>query len=90
MVWTLCSYRFSAECGRLMVLCPDKMTPCSKVGFCQREEGCIRGLFALLQAPFGAAAAIEHRPDVPFWSGIAADAAQVQYWLLHSRLRQRG
>jgi len=25
------SYRFSAGCGRLMVLCPDDMTPCLKV-----------------------------------------------------------
>jgi hypothetical protein len=58
--------------------------------FCRREEGCIGGLFALLQAPFGAAAAIEHCPDVPFWSGVAAGAAQVQYWSLHLRPRQGG
>ena len=31
MVWTLCSYCFSAGCGRLMVLCPDDMAPCPKV-----------------------------------------------------------
>ena len=31
MVWTLCSYRFSTGSGRLMVLCPDDMTPCPKV-----------------------------------------------------------
>jgi hypothetical protein len=35
------------------------------------------GYLHLLQAPFGAAAAIEHRPDVPFWSGVAAGLAQV-------------
>ena len=28
MVLTLCTYRFSARWGRLMVLCPDDMTPC--------------------------------------------------------------
>ena len=27
------------------------------------------GYLHLLQAPLGAAAAVEHRPDVPFWSG---------------------
>ena len=36
------------------------------------------GYLHLLQAPLGAAAAIEHRPDVPFRSGVAAGAAQVQ------------
>ena len=45
------------------------------------------GYLHLLQAPFGAAAATEHRPDVPFWSGIAAGPAQVHYWSL---LRDRG
>jgi len=48
------------------------------------------GYLHLLQAPFDAAAAIEHRPDVPFWSGIAAGAAQAQYWSLHSRPQQGG
>jgi hypothetical protein len=28
MVWTLCLYGFSAGHGRLMVLCPDDITPC--------------------------------------------------------------
>jgi hypothetical protein len=28
MVWTLCLYGFSAGHGRLMVLCPDSITPC--------------------------------------------------------------
>jgi hypothetical protein len=28
MVWALCSYGFSAGRGRLMVLCPDNITPC--------------------------------------------------------------
>jgi hypothetical protein len=28
LVWTLCSYGFSAGHGRLMVLCPDDITPC--------------------------------------------------------------
>jgi hypothetical protein len=28
MVWTLCLYGFSAGRGRLMVLCPDNITPC--------------------------------------------------------------
>jgi hypothetical protein len=28
MVWTLCLYVFSAGHGRLMVLCPDNITPC--------------------------------------------------------------
>jgi hypothetical protein len=31
MVWTLRLYRFSAGCGRLIVLCPDDMAPCPKV-----------------------------------------------------------
>jgi hypothetical protein len=48
------------------------------------------GYLHLLQAPFGAAAAIEHCPDVPFWSGVAAGAVQAQYWLLHSRTQQGG
>jgi hypothetical protein len=48
------------------------------------------GYLHLLQAPLGAAAVIEHRPDVPFRSGVAAGLAQVQYWSLHLRLRQRG
>ena len=34
------------------------------------------GYSHLLLAPFGAAAAIEHRPDVPFWSGVAAGAGR--------------
>ena len=45
------------------------------------------GYLHLLQAPFGAAAAIEHRPDETFRSGVAAGAAQAQYWSLH---RDRG
>jgi hypothetical protein len=28
MVWILCLYGFSAGHGRLMVLCPDDITPC--------------------------------------------------------------
>ena len=48
------------------------------------------GYLHLLQAPFGAAAAIEHHPDIPFWSGVAAGPVQVQYCSLHSRPRQRG
>jgi len=48
------------------------------------------GYLHLLQAPFGAAAATEHRLDVPFWSGIAAGPAQVQYWSLHSQPQERG
>ncbi len=36
------------------------------------------GYLHLLQAPLGAAVAIEHRPDVPFRSGVAEGAAQVQ------------
>jgi hypothetical protein len=34
------------------------------------------GYLYLLQAPFIAAAAIEHRPDIPIWSGVVAGAAQ--------------
>jgi len=37
-----------------------------------------------------ASAATEHCPGVPFWSGVVAGLAQVQYWLLHLRPRQRG
>ncbi len=49
------------------------------------------GYLHLLQAPLCAAAAIEHhQQDVPFRSGVAAGAAQVQYWSLHSRPRQGG
>ena len=35
---------------------------------------------AICTSSKGAAAAIEHRPDVPFWSGVAAGPAQVQSW----------
>jgi hypothetical protein len=45
------------------------------------------GYLHLLQAPFGAAAAIEHCPNVPLWSDVAVVVAQAQYWSLHS---QRG
>jgi hypothetical protein len=62
----------------------------SEDDFVDAKKGCMGGYLHLLQAPFGAAAAIEHRPDVPFWSGVAAGLAQVQYWSLHLRLRQRG
>jgi hypothetical protein len=48
------------------------------------------GYLHLLRAPFPANAAIEHRPNVPFWSGIAAGVAQAQYWLLRSWWRQGG
>ena len=43
------------------------------------------GYLHLLQSPFGAAAAIEHCPNIPFWSGVAVGVAQVQYWLLRSQ-----
>jgi hypothetical protein len=62
----------------------------SEDDFVDAKKGCMGGYLHLLQAPFGAAAAIEHRPDVPFWSGVAAGLAQVQYWSLHLPLRQRG
>jgi len=48
------------------------------------------GYLHLLQAPFCTAAAIEHRPDVPFWSGVVAGAAQAQYWSLYSQPRRGG
>jgi len=48
------------------------------------------GYLHLLQAPFGAAAAVEHRPDVPFWSGVAAGVVQAQYWSLHFRQQRIG
>jgi hypothetical protein len=40
------------------------------------------GYFHLLQARFGAAVAKKHRPCAPFWSGVAAGAAQVPNWSL--------
>ena len=48
--------------------------------FVDAEKVASGGYLHLLQAPFGAAAAIEHCPDVPFWSGVAAGPAQVQSW----------
>ncbi len=45
MVWTLCSYGFSTGHGRLMVLCPDDITPClTAILAVQRRLH--RGLFA--------------------------------------------
>ncbi len=79
----------SAGCGPLLVLCPDDMIPCPG-DFVDAKKIASGGYLHLLQASFGAAAAIEHRPDVPFWSGVAASAAQAQYWSLHSRPQQGG
>ena len=72
-----------------MVLCPDDMTPCPKVIFVDAKKVASGGYFHLLQAPFGAATAIEHRPDVPFWSGVAAGVAQAQYWSLKFHEKKR-
>jgi hypothetical protein len=52
--------------------------------FVDAEKVASGGYLHLLQAPFGATAAVEHHPDVPFQSGVAAGAAQAQYWSLHS------
>ena len=47
------------------------------------------GFLHLLQAPFGAAAAVEHCPNVLFQSGIAAGAVRVRVsWSLGSRPHQ--
>ena len=43
----------------------------SKGDFVDAKKVALGGYLHLLQAPFGADAAIEHRPDVPFWSGVA-------------------
>jgi hypothetical protein len=59
----------------------------SEGNFVDAKKVALWGYLHLLQAPFGAAAAIEHHPDVPFRSGVAAGTAQAQYWLLHSRRR---
>jgi hypothetical protein len=50
--------------------------------FVDAKKVALGGYLHLRQAPFGAAAAIKHCPDVPFWSGIAVGAAQAQYWSL--------
>ena len=70
--------------------CPDNMTPCRKAILLMRRRLHRGGYLHLLQAPFGAAAAIEHRPNVMFQSGVVGDAAQAQYWLLHSWWWQGG
>ncbi len=38
VVWTLRLYCFGAGCGRLMVLCPDDIAPCSKAIFSTRRR----------------------------------------------------
>jgi hypothetical protein len=67
----------------VLVLCPDNMTPCLKAIFLTRRWLQRGAICTSSQAPFGAAAAIEHCPDVPFRSGVTAGAAQVQYSSLH-------
>ncbi len=52
----------------------------SEGDFVDAKRVALGGYLHLLQAPFGATAAIEHCPDLPFWSGVAAGAAQAQYW----------
>jgi len=47
--------------------------------FVDAKKVALGGSLHLLQAPLGTATAIEHPPDVPVWSGIAAGAAQAQY-----------
>jgi hypothetical protein len=47
------------------------------------------GYFHLLRAPFGTAAAKEHRLNAPFLSGIAAGTEQASYWSLTSRRQRR-
>ncbi len=47
------------------------------------------GYFHLLQAPFSATVTKKHRPCAPSWSGVAAGAAQVPYWLLPLQQWQR-
>ena len=69
-----------------MVLCPSDVTPCWKATMATTMTTTETHNSPPMQ-PFGAVAAIEHRLNVPFWSGIAAGAAQAQYWLL--RLWQR-
>jgi len=56
--------------------------------FVQAKTVAWGGCLHLPQAPFGTAAAIEHRPDIQFWSGVAAGAVQAQYWLLYLGQRQ--
>jgi len=51
----------------------------SEGDFVDTKKDASEGYLHLLQAPFGATATIEHRPDVPVPSGIAAGATQVQY-----------
>ena len=50
----------------------------SRGDFVDRKKVASKGYLYLLQAPFGATAAIEYRPDVPFRSGVAAGVAQAQ------------
>ena len=85
MVWTLLSYRFSKGCGQLMVLCPVNMAPCPKAILSMRRRLYWGVICTSSKNFFGPAAALEHHPDVMFWSGVGAGAAQVQYWSLHLR-----
>jgi hypothetical protein len=62
----------------------------SKGYFVNAKKVVSGGYLLLLQAPFGTAAVTVHCLDVPFWSGVSAGAAQVQYWLLRSQPRQGG
>jgi hypothetical protein len=50
----------------------------SEGDFVDAKKVASKGYLHLLQAPFGAIAAIEYRPDVPFWSGVVAGVAQAQ------------
>jgi hypothetical protein len=47
----------------------------SKGNIVDAKKVALGGYLHLLQAPFGAAAAIKHCPHVPFWSGVMAGAA---------------
>jgi hypothetical protein len=73
---------FQRQVWWLMVLCPDNMAPCPNVtlsNFVDAKKVASRCYLHLLQALFSTPVAIEHRPDIPIWSGIVAGAAQAQY-----------
>ncbi len=67
------------------IVCDD-ITPCP-IG--SKMVGLGGGYFHLLQAPFGAAVAKNHRPCARSWYGIAAGVAQVPNWSLPSQKWQR-
>ncbi len=62
---------------------------CPKAFFVGANKVASGGFLHLLQAPFGAATAVEHCPNILFQSGVAAGAVRVRVsWSLGSRPHQ--